>query len=58
MISATAHPHLPTTEAAVVAIREIADEYGVRVSVTDDIGADRTSRRSSAGMFTVAAAEE
>lgn len=47
------HPHLPTTEAAVVAIREIADEYGVRISVSDDIGSDLASRRSSAAMFTV-----
>ncbi|MGW5351584.1 hypothetical protein ACWERV_13895 [Streptomyces sp. NPDC004031] len=46
-------PHLPSTEAAVRAIREIAEEYGLEMAVTDDIGADRTSRRTSAGAFTV-----
>lgn len=45
------HPHLPTTEAAVTAIREIADEYRLAMTVTDDIGADQTSRRTSAGVF-------
>ncbi|MGW1544933.1 hypothetical protein ACWCPM_32735 [Streptomyces sp. NPDC002309] len=44
---------LPTTEAAVAAIREIAVEYGVSMTVTDDIGADQTSRRTSAELFTV-----
>ncbi|MDK1476403.1 hypothetical protein QNO07_23810 [Streptomyces sp. 549] len=47
-----AHPHLPTTEAAVTAIREIAVDFGLSVSVTDDIGADQTSRRTSAALFT------
>ncbi|MER6125826.1 hypothetical protein ABT173_25000 [Streptomyces sp. NPDC001795] len=47
------HPHLPTTEAAVTAIREIAQEYNLALTVTDDIGADQTSRRTSAGAFTV-----
>ncbi|MGW2067281.1 hypothetical protein ACWCPK_02445 [Streptomyces sp. NPDC001953] len=47
------HPHVPTTEAAVTAIREIAREYGLSMTVTDDIGADQTSRRTSAGAFTV-----
>ncbi|MFD3698788.1 hypothetical protein ACFWUZ_22000 [Streptomyces sp. NPDC058646] len=47
-----AHPHLPTTEAAVTAVREIADDYGLTMTVTDDIGADQTSRRTSAGLFT------
>ena len=42
-------PHLPTTMAAVVAIREVAREYGVAMSVTDDIGADQTSRRITVG---------
>jgi hypothetical protein len=46
-------PQLPTTEAAVTAIREIAREYGLAMTVTDDIGADQTSRRISAGAFTV-----
>lgn len=46
------HPHLPTTEAVVTAVREIADEHGLRLSVIDDIGADQTSRRTSAGAFT------
>ncbi|MEU8348897.1 MULTISPECIES: hypothetical protein [unclassified Streptomyces] len=47
------HPHLPTTQAAVVAIREIAHEYECEMTVEDDIGADRTSRRLGAGAFTV-----
>lgn len=46
------HPHLPTTEAAVTAIREIADDRRLTMTVTDDIGADQTSRRTSAGIFT------
>jgi len=45
--------HLPTTEAAVAAIREIAREHGREMTVTDDIGADQTSRRTSAGAFAV-----
>ncbi|GAA0401901.1 hypothetical protein GCM10010357_23750 [Streptomyces luteireticuli] len=53
MIPSMTHPHLPTTEAAVAAVREIADAHGVHMSVTDDIGADSTSRRSSAALFTV-----
>ncbi|APE26347.1 MULTISPECIES: hypothetical protein [Streptomyces] len=48
-----AHPHLPSTEAAVTAIREIAREFGLEMTVTDDIGADQTSRRTSSGAFTV-----
>ncbi|MFF5974956.1 hypothetical protein ACFY7C_25965 [Streptomyces sp. NPDC012769] len=47
------YPHLPTTESAVAALREIAREYGLEMTVTDDIGADQTSRRTSAGAFTV-----
>ncbi|MFD3722934.1 hypothetical protein [Streptomyces sp. NPDC058674] len=47
-----AHPHLPTTEAAVTAIRAIAAEHGLDIAVADDIGADQTSRRTSAGAFT------
>lgn len=46
-------PHLPTTESAVAALRDLADEYRVEMTVTDDIGADRTSRRTAAGVFTV-----
>ncbi|MFG3496027.1 hypothetical protein [Streptomyces sp. NPDC047928] len=49
----SSQPHLPTTESAVAAIREIAREYNLEMRVTDDIGADRTSRRTSAGAFTV-----
>ncbi|MFI9230830.1 hypothetical protein [Streptomyces rimosus] len=45
--------HLPTTEAAVAAIRGIAEEFELTMSVTDDIGADRTSRRTAAALFTV-----
>ncbi|MEG3629860.1 hypothetical protein [Streptomyces poriticola] len=41
--------HLPTTEAAVAALRSIAEEYVVEIAVTHDIGADQTSRRSAAG---------
>ncbi|MFD4602894.1 hypothetical protein ACFWPQ_33330 [Streptomyces sp. NPDC058464] len=41
--------HLPTTEAAVGALRAIAAEHGRAIEVTHDIGADRTSRRSAAG---------
>ncbi|MEU7007760.1 hypothetical protein [Streptomyces sp. NPDC046332] len=48
-----AHPHLPSTESAVTAIREIAHEYNLEMIVTDDIGADQTSRRTAAGVFTV-----
>ncbi|WP_371679599.1 hypothetical protein [Streptomyces sp. NBC_01276] len=47
------HPHLPTTESAVRAIREIADEYRLTMTTTDDIGADQTSRRTSAPLFEV-----
>jgi hypothetical protein len=53
MIGVMKHPHLPTTQAAVTAIREIAREYHLELTVTDDIGADQTSRRTSAGAFTV-----
>lgn len=53
MIEAMEHAHLPTTEAAVTAIRALAEEFRLSVSVTDDIGADRTSRRTSAPLFTV-----
>ncbi|WP_328943648.1 hypothetical protein OG259_20885 [Streptomyces sp. NBC_00250] len=47
------HPHLPSTEAAVTAIRGFAQEFNLEMTVTDDIGADRTSRRTSAGAFAV-----
>ncbi|MFJ2744203.1 hypothetical protein ACIO3O_31645 [Streptomyces sp. NPDC087440] len=46
-----AHGHLPSTEAAVVAIREVAKEYGREVTVTDDIGTDQVTRRTDAGVF-------
>lgn len=36
-----------------MAIREIAQEYSLEMTVTDAIGADQTSRRTSAGAFTV-----
>ncbi|MEV6181328.1 hypothetical protein [Streptomyces sp. NPDC052015] len=42
--------HLPTTEAAVIALRAIAAEYGLAIEVTHDIGADQTSRRTTAGV--------
>ncbi|WP_030543724.1 hypothetical protein [Streptomyces albus] len=44
---------LPSTEAAVTAIREIAREFELAVRVTDDIGADRSARRTAAGAFAV-----
>ncbi|MFJ3518832.1 hypothetical protein [Streptomyces sp. NPDC090131] len=47
------HPSLPTTESAIAAIRAIAAEYRLAMDVTDDIGADQTSRRTSAALFTV-----
>jgi hypothetical protein len=53
MIGPMAHPHLPSTEAAVTAVRALAREHGREMTVTDDIGADRTSRRTSAGAFAV-----
>ncbi|MFI6033926.1 hypothetical protein ACIBBD_07120 [Streptomyces sp. NPDC051315] len=42
--------HLPTTEAAVTALRAIASEYGHAIEVTHDVGADQTSRRTAAGV--------
>ncbi|MEU6481272.1 hypothetical protein ABZ858_31265 [Streptomyces sp. NPDC047017] len=42
--------HLPTTEAAVTACRDIAAVYAREIEVTHDIGADQTSRRSAAGV--------
>ncbi|UQW99445.1 hypothetical protein [Streptomyces sp. RerS4] len=45
------YPSLPTTESAVAAIRVIAAEYRLPMAVTDDIGADQTSRRTSAALF-------
>lgn len=42
--------HLHSTEAALAALREIAREYGREMEVSHDIGADQTSRRSSAGI--------
>ncbi len=44
---------LPTTQAAVTALRAIAAEYALEMEVTDDIGADQTSRRSAAGVGVV-----
>ncbi|MFH8976476.1 hypothetical protein [Streptomyces sp. NPDC017890] len=41
---------LPSTQAAVNALRAIAAEYALEIEVTDDIGADQTSRRSAAGV--------
>ncbi|MFJ8692937.1 hypothetical protein [Streptomyces roseolilacinus] len=42
------HPHLPSTQAAVTALREIAHTYGRHTTVTDDIGTDQVSRRTAA----------
>ncbi|MEU3395696.1 hypothetical protein ACVW0K_003584 [Streptomyces filamentosus] len=47
------HPHLPSTQAAVVAVRALAEEFRLEMTVSDDIGADQTSRRTSAGVFQV-----
>ncbi|MFD8010009.1 hypothetical protein [Streptomyces sp. NPDC058955] len=46
-------PHLPSTQAAVTAVRALAEEFHLEMTVSDDIGADRTSRRTSAGAFEV-----
>ncbi|MGW1125054.1 hypothetical protein [Streptomyces sp. NPDC002526] len=51
------HRHLATTEATVNAVREVAEAYNLEVTVTDDIGADQTSRRASAGAFAVVDAD-
>lgn len=42
--------HVPTTEAAVTALRSLADAYQREIEVTHDIGADQTSRRTAAGV--------
>jgi hypothetical protein len=42
--------HLPTTEAAVTALRSLAASYALEIEVSHDIGADQTSRRTSAGV--------
>ncbi|MEU9219994.1 hypothetical protein AB0D47_25985 [Streptomyces sp. NPDC048376] len=42
--------HLPTTQSAVTALRAIAGEYALEIEVTDDIGADQTSRGTAAGV--------
>ncbi|MER6026363.1 hypothetical protein [Streptomyces sp. NPDC001851] len=47
------HEHLPTTEAAVAALRVLAARYAREIEVTHDIGADQTSRRSAAGIGAV-----
>ncbi|EGX60693.1 hypothetical protein SZN_06199 [Streptomyces zinciresistens K42] len=42
--------HYASTEAAVTALRNLAAEYGRAIEVSHDIGADRTSRRTAAGV--------
>ncbi|MEU1049016.1 hypothetical protein ABZ400_28165 [Streptomyces sp. NPDC005897] len=42
--------HLPTTQAAVTALRAIAGDYALEIEVIDDIGADQTSRGTAAGV--------
>ncbi|MFJ5032036.1 hypothetical protein ACIQB5_28805 [Streptomyces sp. NPDC088560] len=42
--------HLPTTQAAVDALRALAARYAREIEVSDDIGADRTSRRDATGI--------
>ena len=54
MIVPMSHQQLPTTQAAVTAVREIARRENLEIRVTDDIGADRSARRSGAGAFSVA----
>ncbi|MFD5880775.1 hypothetical protein [Streptomyces yangpuensis] len=49
----TDHPHLPTTESAVTAVRAVAAAHRRAMTVAEDIGADRTSRRTSAPLFSV-----
>ncbi|MBB5127750.1 hypothetical protein [Streptomyces griseoloalbus] len=41
--------HLPSTEAAVTALRALADVYEREIGFTHDIGADQTSRRTARG---------
>lgn len=53
MIVSMDHPHFASTEAVVVAIREVARAFDLEVRTTDDIGADQVSRRTSAGAFSV-----
>ncbi|MZD04285.1 hypothetical protein GTW43_04200 [Streptomyces sp. SID5785] len=50
-------PHLPSTEAAVTALRALAAEVGVECEVEHDIGADRTARRSASGVGTTTDAD-
>ena len=59
MISGMDHSsqHLPTTEAAVTALRALAAEYAREIEVTHDIGADQTSRRSAAGVGVITDAD-
>lgn len=42
--------HLPSTEAAVTALRALARAYEREIEVSHDIGADQTSRRTAAGV--------
>lgn len=42
-----------STQSVVVAVREVAREYDRELSVSDDIGADRSSRRTSSEAFAV-----
>lgn len=44
---------LPSTEAAVTALRGIADRFGLEMTVEHAIGADESSRRTAAGAFAV-----
>ncbi|WP_432056546.1 hypothetical protein [Streptomyces sp. bgisy022] len=41
---------LPTTQAAVTALRALAETYAREIEVSHDIGADQTSRRTAAGV--------
>ncbi|WP_410177123.1 hypothetical protein [Streptomyces fungicidicus] len=42
--------HLPSTEAAVTALRALAGVHGREMVVTQGIGAERTSRATAAGV--------
>ncbi|MFF3642996.1 hypothetical protein [Streptomyces sp. NPDC002564] len=44
--------HLHSTEAALTALRGLAREHDREIEISHDIGADRTSRRTAAGVGT------
>ncbi|MFD5026191.1 hypothetical protein [Streptomyces sp. NPDC058373] len=52
------YPHLPTTRAAVTAVREVAEGFHRTCKVTDDIGADRVSRGAAVAPYPPVGDEE